>query len=189
MISYLNELDKSLFLFLNGLNSPFWDWVMFIISHKFTFIPLYAAVVYWFFKHYGKAGFLVLLMAVATIAVSDQVSSGIIKDLVGRLRPSHNPEFTQVIHLVFDKHGGLYGFVSSHAANSFAFAVFASLLIRKRWFTISILAWAAVVSYSRIYLGLHYPGDILGGAIVGVLSGLAGYAVLQKLPCFKGCSV
>ena len=189
MLDYLNELDKSLFIFLNGINSSFWDYVMYGISHKFTFVPLYAAVIYFFFKQFGRNGFLVLVMAVFTIAVADQVSSSIIKEAVHRLRPSHNPEFKDIIHLVFDKHGGLYGFVSSHAANSFAFAVFTLLLFKRRWFTISILVWAAIVSYSRIYLGLHYPGDIVGGAVVGVLSGMLGYAVLVRLPCFKGCNI
>jgi len=189
MLNYLIELDKALFLFLNGINSPFWDGVMYWISHKFTFVPLYAAVIYFFFKQYGWNGLLVLVMAVFTIAVADQVSSSIIKEAVHRLRPSHNPEFDQVIHLVYENRGGMYGFVSSHAANSFAFAVFTLLLFRKRWFTISILVWAAVVSYSRIYLGLHYPGDILGGAIVGVLSGMLGYTVLVRLPCFRGCRI
>lgn len=188
MLSYLIELDKALFLFLNGINSPFWDYVMNAISHKYTFVPLYAVVIYFFFKQFGRNGFLVLVMAVFTITVADQVSSSIIKVAVQRLRPSHNPEFSQIIHLVFDKHGGLYGFVSSHAANSFGFAMFTLLLFKKRWFTISILVWATVVSYSRIYLGLHYPGDILGGAVVGVLAGMLGYAILMRLPCFKGCS-
>jgi len=188
MLNYFVELDKALFLFLNGINSPFWDWIMYAISHKFTFVPLYAAVIFFFFKIYGRNGFLVLVMAIATIAVADQVSSGLIKDMVCRLRPSHNPEFAQVIHLVFDKQGGQYGFVSSHAANSFGFAMFTLLLFRKRWYTISILVWAAVVSYSRIYLGLHYPGDILGGAIVGILSGLLCYTVLVRMPCYRGCT-
>ena len=188
MLNNLIDLDKSLFLFLNGLNSPLWDWIMVGISYKFTFVPLYAAVIYFFFKKYGRSGFLILIMAVASIALADQISSGVIKDMVGRLRPSHNPEFTQVIHLVFERRGGLYGFVSSHAANSFAFAMFTLLLFRERWYTIFILVWAVIVSYSRIYLGLHYPGDILGGAVVGLLSGLLCYAVLLKLPCFKGCT-
>ncbi len=188
MLNYLIELDKSLFLFLNGLNSPLLDWIMFVVSHKYTFVPLYATVIYFFFKKFGRNGFLVLFMAVISIAIADQVASGLIKDLVGRLRPSHNPEFAQVIHLVFEKKGGLYGFVSSHAANSFAFAMFTLLLFRKKWYTISILVWAGVVSYSRIYLGLHYPGDIVGGAIVGIASGLLCYMVLVKLPCFKGCA-
>ncbi len=97
-----------------------------------------------------------------------------------RLRPSHDPDISHLVHIVRDRQGGLYGFVSSHAANSFAFATFTFLAISRRWFTILIFSWATVVSYSRIYLGVHYPGDIIAGAALGLLTGTA----LWYLNCY-----
>ncbi|HUX54626.1 MAG TPA: phosphatase PAP2 family protein [Williamwhitmania sp.] len=187
MLDYLINLDKQLLLFLNGLHSPFWDWMMFWISYKFTFIPLYAAVIFFFFKKFGRTGWIILVMAILTLTLSDQISVHLFKNVFERLRPTHTPGLEQLIHLVRDQRGGMYGFVSSHAANTFSFAMFSLLVFRTRWYTIAILCWALVVSYTRIYMGLHFPGDILGGAIVGSLIGLSVYTVMRKLPCYETC--
>lgn len=169
------DLDRSLFLFLNSINSPFFDELMFYISGKYTWIPLYLAVVLLIIKEKGKRAPVFLLFIIALIAITDQASVRLFKDVFMRLRPCHDPDIAHLVHIVRDRCGGLYGFVSSHAANSFALAAFTNLAIRRRWFTILIISWATVVSYSRIYLGVHYPGDIIGGAALGMFTGTALY--------------
>lgn len=167
----IQQLDTDLFLFLNSINSPFWDGIMWTISARLTWVPLYLIILWMFYRLTGRRVILVLLFVIAAITLSDQLSVHAFKEVFLRLRPCHEPSLEGLVHIVRGKCGGQYGFVSSHAANSFNIAVFSLLLLRKRWFTIAILFWAAVVSYSRVYLGVHYPGDIIGGAILGVVIG------------------
>jgi undecaprenyl-diphosphatase len=164
------HLDQQLFLFLNSLHSPFWDKVMWGISEIYIWIPLYLAIIVALAIKYRRKFLMLILVIIIAVTLSDQLSV-IIKNSVHRLRPSHEPSMTGLVHIVHDYRGGLYGFVSSHASNCFMVAVMSLLLIRKRWFTISILFWAMVVSYSRIYLGVHYPGDVLFGSLLGILVG------------------
>jgi undecaprenyl-diphosphatase len=174
IIQYLDSIDKQLFLFLNGLHCSFLDVVMWHISQKLIWVPLYLVIIGYIIRERKWKAVATLIFIALMIVISDQVS-GIIKDAVLRFRPSHNPEFSGIIHILRNYKGGDYGFVSSHAANSFAIAIFITLFFRKRWVGISIFIWAAIVSYSRIYLGVHYPFDVLGGAMVGILSGLLIY--------------
>jgi undecaprenyl-diphosphatase len=167
----IQQLDTDLFLFLNSINSPFWDGIMWTFSARLTWVPLYLIILWMFYRLTGRRVILVLLFVIAAITLSDQLSVHAFKEVFLRLRPCHEPSLEGLVHLVRGKCGGQYGFVSSHAANSFNIAVFSLLLLRKRWFTIAILFWAAVVSYSRVYLGVHYPGDIIGGAILGAVIG------------------
>lgn len=176
LIEFLDYIDKQLFLFLNGIHCAYMDAVMWQISGKLIWAPLYIVIIWYIIKERKWNAIYTILFVVIMIVISDQLS-GIIKDTVMRFRPSHNPLLTNVVHLVRDGHGNLYkggnyGFVSSHAANTFAVATFVTLFFRRRWVSISIFIWAIVVSYSRIYLGVHYPFDILGGAVVGILSGI-----------------
>jgi undecaprenyl-diphosphatase len=164
------HLDQQLFLFLNSLHSPFWDKVMWGISEIYIWIPLYLAIIVALAIKYRRKFLMLILVIIIAVTLSDQLSV-IIKNSVHRLRPSHEPSLSGLVHIVHDYRGGLYGFVSSHASNCFMVAVMSLLLIRKRWFTISILFWAMVVSYSRIYLGVHYPGDVLFGSLLGILVG------------------
>lgn len=176
LIHYLDNIDKQLFLFLNNMHCQFMDQIMWQISGKFIWIPLYLVII-WFIVKERKWNVIYTIIFIALmIVISDQIS-GLIKDAVLRLRPSHNPMFENLIHLVKDGNGNLYrggnyGFVSSHAANTFAVAIFLTLFFRKRWVSIGIFVWAIIVSYSRIYLGVHYPFDVMGGMIVGLFSGL-----------------
>jgi undecaprenyl-diphosphatase len=171
----IEQLDTDLFLFLNSIHSPLWDDIMWTISARLTWVPLYLIILWMFFRLTGRRVILVTLFVIAAITLSDQLSVHAFKEVFLRLRPCHEPSLEGLVHIVRGKCGGQYGFVSSHAANSFNIAVFSLLLLRKRWFTITILFWAALVSYSRVYLGVHYPGDIIGGAILGTVIGLSIY--------------
>ena len=171
----LERLDQQLFLFLNSLNSPFWDKVMHAISSIVIWIPLYLAILIYLGFRYKRKFIIILLFIILAVTLSDQISVQLFKNLFLRLRPCHEPGLTGLVHLVNNECGGLYGFVSSHAANSFNVALISLLFIRRRWFTVFILFWASVVGYSRIYLGVHYPGDVLCGAMLGALIGWAVY--------------
>ncbi|NOY36230.1 MAG: phosphatase PAP2 family protein [Chlorobi bacterium] len=171
MISYLESLDTRLFLFLNGLHTPFFDQVMWYISAKLTWLPLYLFIFGWLYLIYRRRFWILFLFIILLVTTSDQVSVHAFKEVFHRLRPCHNASIQSVIHLVRNHCGGMYGFVSSHAANTFAVAVFSSLLIRNRTYTLFIVLWALLSGYSRIYLGVHYPGDVITGSLVGVATG------------------
>lgn len=167
----LEQLDRQLFLYLNSLNSPFWDQVMFAVSGRLIWIPLYLAILIFLEIKYKRKFIIILLLIILGVALADQISVQLFKNLVQRLRPCHEPSLEGIVHLVNGQCGGQFGFVSSHATNSFNVALISLLFIRKRWFTVSIIIWATVVGYSRIYLGVHYPGDVICGSIVGALLG------------------
>lgn len=172
MLETLNTWDTNLFLFLNGLHSPFWDRVMWVITGKLTWLPLYLFMLGWLIRNFRWKVLVLILFVTALITLSDQSSVHLFKEVFQRLRPCHNPQISNLVHIVNGKCGGQYGFVSSHAANTFAIALFSLLLLKNRYYTIFIIFWASLVSYSRVYLGVHYPGDILGGALVGSILGI-----------------
>ena len=170
MLELIQKLDEWIIISLNGSNSPFWDPVMWWISGKTSWWPLYLAlIVFIFWKKKWKEGGLIFLLTMIVIALSDQTSVHFFKEVFHRPRPSHNPSIEHLLNYVNNYKGGTYGFISSHASNSFAVAGFLSLVFRLRWLTILLLLWASLVSYSRIYLGVHYLTDILAGAIWGLL--------------------
>lgn len=175
MLEILKNLDTQLFVFLNGLNSPFWDQLMWWFSGKFFWIPMYLIIVgYIIYKQKWKA-IITLIFIALVVTLADQISVHGFKEVFQRLRPCHTPELKNMVHLVNNKCGGQYGFVSSHAANTFAVALFLKMLIKNKYFSIFIILWAAVVSYSRIYLGVHFPFDVLGGAALGGIIGFLIY--------------
>ena len=178
MLELLTKLDTDLFLYLNGLNTPFWDPIMIYFSGKLEWIPRYLVLAYFMYTKFGWRMVWPLIGVALVVTFADQTSVHLFKNVFERLRPCHNPEIKELIHLAAGKCYGKFGFVSSHAANSFGVAVFLAFLFRLRWFSFSILAWAAIVSYSRIYLGVHYPGDIIVG---GLLGAVCGYAVWNLL--------
>ena len=180
LIQTLNTFDTNLFLFINGLHYPFFDGFMSAFSAKLTWILLYAAVLYVVIKQWKKESIWVILAFVSCVLIADHVSSSFIKEIVQRPRPSHANELQGLVHLINNYRGGKFGFVSSHAANAVGFALISSLLFKRRLYTIVIFVWAILTAYSRIYLGVHYPFDVLGGAFIGVLSALFCFWVLQK---------
>jgi undecaprenyl-diphosphatase len=171
----LERIDQQLFLFLNSHNTPFWDAVMHAISTIIIWIPLYIAILVYLGIRYKRKFPVILLFIILAVTLSDQISVQLFKNVFHRLRPCHEPSLAGLVHLVDGRCGGLYGFVSSHAANCFNVAFLSLLLIRKKWYSVSMIIWASVVGYSRIYLGVHYPGDVICGAIAGALIGWGVY--------------
>jgi undecaprenyl-diphosphatase len=181
MLTRLIDLDESLFIWLNSQNSPFWDKVMWFFSGTMEWIPLYMVITGMIIYRFKWKSLPVIVATVLAIFLADQIAVRAFKEVFERLRPSHNPEFQGMVHILNGYRGGPYGFVSNHAANTFALATFLSLLFRNRYFTGGILLWASLVSYSRIYLGVHYPADIIGGAILGAGIGSMVYFFLSKM--------
>lgn len=179
-IDSIKEIDTQLFLYLNSKHNPFFDVVMFWASHKYVWIPLYGFFLFLSFKHFGKKAVLVGLAAVLLIVLADQISVHAFKNVFMRYRPCHNLEICEQVHLN-DGKGGMYGFISSHAANTFALAMFLSLLFKNkiRYFGLAVFLWASFVSYSRIYNGVHYPSDIVLGAILGMGIGITVFKIYQ----------
>ncbi len=180
MIDLLQQIDASALCAINGAHCTYTDSLMWLISGKFAWIPM-IIVLLWVMWRQGWRKVLLLLLAVAlTIALADQVSSSVIKPLVQRLRPSHNPAIESSLHIIRDYRGGMYGFVSSHAANAFGVAVLLALISRRRSVAAAFAFWASLVCYSRMYEGVHYPGDILCGALVGVAAAYAVWMLYRR---------
>lgn len=179
----LSTIDSDLFLFLNGLHADWMDGVMVLITQMWVWLPLYLLLIYWTVKQYGKRCWWIFLAVALVVLCSDQLSAHVCKPLFQRLRPCYNTDLQGLIHLPKGMAGGQYGFVSSHAANTFAVAAFLTAALRKnyKWMGIVLYLWAFISSYSRIYIGYHYPGDILCGAILGILVGLILWKVFQLL--------
>ena len=195
----LISLDQQWLLAINGWHAEWADVLMWYVSKSTTWLPLYALlvgfVVYkfgiqWYLStqntsNYRFTALLRVLIVFAGFAVavglSDFISSGIIKPWVSRLRPTHEPALAGMLHLVNGYTGGMYGFVSSHAANTMACALLFSLLYRNKYATVALMLWVALNCYSRMYLGVHYPGDIIGGLLVGTLIAGMTYAVARHL--------
>ena len=170
----LERLDQQLFLFLNSFNSPFFDHVMHAISGKIIWVPLYLAILVFLGVKYKRKFLIIVLFIILAATLSDQISV-LIKNLVFRLRPCYEPSLEGHVHVVNGECGGQYSFVSSHASNSFDVALLSLLYIKKRWYSISIIIWALVIGYSRIYLGVHYPGDVICGSLLGAFIGWSVY--------------
>ena len=171
----LEKLDQQFFLFLNSFYSPFWDQVMHVISGKVIWAPLYLAILIFLGIKYKRKFIIIFLFIILAVTLADQASVHLFKNLFQRLRPCHEPALDGLVHLFKGQCGGQFGFVSSHAANSFNVAVISLLFIKNRWYSTGIIIWAVVVGYSRIYLGVHYPGDVICGSLLGTLCGWSIY--------------
>ena len=196
-MDYLIHIDQQWLLAINGWHSEWADILMWYISKSTTWLPLYALlvglIVYRFgilspsLCREGRRGssllrVLIILAGFAVaVGVSDFVSSGIIKPWVCRLRPTHEPALAGMLHLVNGYTGGLYGFVSSHAANTMACALLFALLYRNKYATVGLMLWVALNCYSRMYLGVHYPADIIGGLAIGAMMATLTYGMVRRL--------
>jgi len=173
------DLDKEVFLFLNGFHSDFWDTIMLMVTRKETWLPFFAIILYYIVKNYKVKAIPILVFLTLTILLSDQVSV-LLKENIQRLRPVHDTIIGEMVHNVLRK-GSYYGFVSSHAANGFGIFIFTSRIFKNKSYRLLLLFWAVIFSYSRIYSGVHYPLDILGGAILGWGFGELCYWLLMKV--------
>jgi undecaprenyl-diphosphatase len=181
-MDYISNVDTELFFILNGLHTPWLDPVMFYMSMTVFWIPLFIFLIYLIIKSFGKTSLIPLICIAVCIVCTDQITSGIMKPAFARLRPTHEPLLKERIHTVNGYRGGRFGFASSHAANTFGVATFLFLLLRNRYRWISLLfIWALVMSYTRIYLGVHYPGDILVGTAIGILCGWLVFSLTKYL--------
>lgn len=175
MLEKLIELDKQILLFFNQHHSLYWDQVMWVYTGKFIWIPLILSFVWVYFRQNWKDAFWAILIMVLVVTVCDQFASTICKPYFARFRPAQDPDFSQYVTIANGYRGGKFGFISSHAANAAGMVTFTALLFRNRFYTLTAIIWALLTCYSRMYLGVHFPGDILAGGIWGILSGWGGY--------------
>lgn len=189
MLDTLNQLDHSLLLFLNYDGGGLCDMLWYAISQIWVWLPFYGVLLYVLFlsaKPHERPVMQYLSLLVATallIVLADRLSSGVIKPMVMRLRPSHEPEYNLLLHYVADYRGGTYGFVSSHAANTVALATWIALLFRQRAVVFTMTLFALLNCYSRLYLGVHFPGDVLCGSVLGAV---VAYVVYRAFSAFAG---
>lgn len=176
----MKKIDQSITIALNGFHTPFFDNIMLFLSNKYVWIPFYILILAIIIFTWRKKSILIISSTIIVFALCDRVSSGFAKPFFERLRPCHDNLVSQFIYNIGGC-GGKYGFFSSHAANSFGFAMLVFLIFRKTFkHAYLILVWALLVSYSRVYLGVHYLGDILTGAIFGSLLAWLAYLILKK---------
>lgn len=184
MIDFLSQIDTELFLFLNSFHTPSLDQFMMLLSSKMVWVPMYVMIFAMVVHRFGLGGGVIVALGVAlTVTLADQTCATLIRPLVHRLRPA-NPDnpISDLVHIVWGYRGGSYGFPSCHAANTFAVATYLSYVFRhRRLAVISLFAWAAVNCYSRVYLGVHYPGDILVGAIIGAFMGYISFRAVKMV--------
>lgn len=177
----IEQLDQELLLWINQQHSLFFDDVMWSVSSKWFGIPFYLLVAFLLYKKLGiKNSFIALAVIGASIGLADLISTELFKNLIQRYRPTHHLGLKDQLHIVNDYRGGMFGFVSSHAANMMAFAISSILFIQKKWLLILLLIFALLVAYSRVYLGVHYPLDVFFGADLGASIGFILYYFSNK---------
>jgi len=176
------SLDTDILLWINGHHEEWLDEVMWTVSQAKIWIPVYVLLVGLLVKKFRnwKTVLIILIGFGVAVGLSDYLCSGILKPLVCRLRPTHEPSLDGMVHLVRGYTGGLYGFCSSHAANTMAVGLLFSLLYKDNRATVSLMIWVALNCYSRMYLGVHYPTDIICGLLVGSLWAVLAWLVLSR---------
>jgi len=185
MLEELVQFDTELFIYLNGLGTETWDAFWLFYTTKFNWIPFYGLLLFLMYKHINntKVFLYTLLVIVLMITFTDQITNLFKKVLVMRLRPCHNTEINDIIRLVKSSCGGKYGYFSGHASNSMAVAVFMSSILRSKYKYIKyiLVVWAIAMGYSRIYVGVHYPLDVLSGMLFGAFSGFVFYRLFKYI--------
>ena len=187
MLEQLLVWEREAFFWLNGSDYPFLDHFMWLYSGKVVWLPLALFILFVLcYKRDWRQSLLLLLMIVLTITLCDQFASHLCKPLCMRYRPTHHPDFMAQVKVVFGYRGGLYGFISSHAANAFGFATLLTLLFKHKGLGYSLFFWATLTAYSRVYLGVHFITDIIPGALSGLCFGALVYALYRWLrKCFR----
>lgn len=183
-IEKIEQLDRNILFAINDANSPFLDQLMWWISKPSFGIPFYIIFALLLFRYFGWKNAMIVLVGVGVaVALSDLSAKYLFKEMFERYRPSHNLEIQDQLHYVNDYRGGMYGFVSSHAANMFAIASVIWMALRKKlkYFGLLLLVWAGLIAYSRVYLGVHYPSDVFVGALLGVTIGWLVFSLLNKM--------
>lgn len=182
MLETLINFDRNLFTLINGMHSPFFDTLMFWVADRFIWIPLYAFLAFYLIKSFGKQGIFMVLFAALLIVISDQFSV-LIKNTVERERPCHDESLSFIVHTVRNKCGGQFGFVSSHAANTMALFTYVLALTRNnnKYITRITAIWVLLIGYCRVYMGVHFPADILGGWIVGIFATTVTYVIYRLI--------
>ena len=179
----LIQFDKELLLMVNGSESLFVDYLVLVLTNAKTWIPLYLALFYVVLRSNRSAPQVWLVLAAAGLCVllAGTVDDTIIKPLVARWRPGHDPEIGMLVDTVDGYRGGKYGFFSAHAANTFSIALFFSLLMRHRLLTAALVLWSFINCWTRLYLGVHYPGDIAVGLIWGTIVGYGVFRLYARI--------
>ena len=182
MLQRVNELDRELFLYLNNLGNENWDMFWLLVTDKWTAIPLYLVLLYLLFKKFGWRGFLLTIVVIALLITATDQLGNVFKDGFQRLRPCGQEGVMEYARMVA-AYCGKFGYFSAHASNSAGVAIFMGLIFRRNYpFLIWILLfWALLVSYSCIYLGVHYPGDVLTGMVLGGMIGYLFYLLHKYL--------
>lgn len=171
MFESLKKIDEQLLLFGNSLHNSFFDTIIPHLTNFWVWIPLFIWWAVELYKIYSRKLIIIVFCIIGLLVVTDR-SSVFIKNAVKRYRPTHNIELKEKIHVINDYRGGQYGYVSSHATNAVAIACFIFLLLKaypKKWLKLSLLLWAIILCYTRIYLGVHYPFDLLSGGLLGIM--------------------
>ena len=182
LIDKLLPFENDLFFAINGTGSVFCDNAMWTYTGLMTWVPMVFFILYIAFRNQLlREGLLVLGSIALVLLMSSLVSATFFKPTFQRYRPSHHPHYKDLVKILNDFRGGDYGFISGHATNSFGLAFFFYRLFKNRLVTITIMLWAALNSYSRIYLGVHFISDIIAGFFIGTLIGLLVYEVYKKI--------
>lgn len=183
MIEFLIQKDRELFLFLNNLGNEQWDWFWLLLTNKYSTVPLYLLLIGYFYKKQSaKQAILALLLLILTIVASDQLAQ-LFKYGFERLRPCYDDEIFPVMRLVKEGCGGKFSYFSAHASTGMALAVYLGLLYRNLLPKLKyiLIVLAILVGYSRIYIGVHFPLDVLTGFVVGIILGILFYKAYKKL--------
>lgn len=182
MLETLIDWDHQLFFFLNGLHTEWLDTFMYWYTNKKVWIPFYILLIVWMIKEYKWKGLIFVLAVAASVGLADLIISGFMKPFFERYRPSRDPQWEGLVHIVRGHTGGRFGFASAHAGTAFALATFIYLLFREKYkWVIWMFLWASLMSYTRVYIGVHYPGDIIVGGIIGAILGWLFYLLAKTI--------